>query len=114
MRAARRELRPRETDGPDAVAWRVYSLKSVGCRSTRSPGRSANACRHAASIRSRFRSHSDSFALSCTGVPAVQHVLQNRVPDMEADAPHHGFVGPEKATERAVAVKAWIERQHRC
>src|SRR5262249_8635399 len=47
-------------------------------------------------------------------VPAVQHVPQNRVPDMEADAPHHGFVGPEKATERAVAVKAWIERQHRC
>src|SRR5262245_42234133 len=44
--------------------------------------------------------------------PAVQHVLQYVSADVEAHAPHQRFVGPQNAT--AIAVKARIERQHRC
>jgi hypothetical protein len=48
-------------------------------------------------------------------IPAMQHVLENQGPDVEAYASHHRFIGPKNATERSViAVKAYIERQHRC
>jgi hypothetical protein len=65
-------------------------------------GRIANARRHAASIRGRSRWHSATFASSCTGFPPC------------SNAPHHRFIGPKNATEHAVAMKAYVERQHRC
>src|SRR5262249_15314348 len=48
-------------------------------------------------------------------IPAMQHVLENQGPDVEAHAYHHRFIGPKNTTEfSVVAVKAYIERQHRC
>src|SRR6266508_5585757 len=43
-------------------------------------------------------------------VPAMQYVLENAGPDVEAHAPHHRFIGPKNATEHAVApghLKLW-------